>query len=133
MVGEHAVAAGSFGEVWHGNIQGHSVAVKVLKIYQKSDVEKLLKVSNIQQDTITQRNPNIIQEFSREVAIWRHLSHPNVLPLYGVYHMDECRSRVCLVSPWLEFGNVVQYLVERSPDADRVNLVSRGFIAYIML
>jgi hypothetical protein len=49
MVGEHAVAAGSFGEVWHGKIQRHDVAVKILNIYQRSDVEKLLKVCDILQ------------------------------------------------------------------------------------
>jgi predicted unusual protein kinase regulating ubiquinone biosynthesis (AarF/ABC1/UbiB family) len=38
------VAAGTFGDVWKGIIRGESVAVKVLRIYQKTDMEKHLKV-----------------------------------------------------------------------------------------
>jgi hypothetical protein len=38
------VAAGTFGDVWKGIIRGESVAIKVLRIYEKTDVDKHLKV-----------------------------------------------------------------------------------------
>ena len=47
-IGENAVAGGHFGDVWKGLMGGRSeVAVKVLKIYGDSDLEKLLKVSSV--------------------------------------------------------------------------------------
>jgi hypothetical protein len=39
------VAGGGFGDVYKGKYQKQEIALKVLKVYQKSDMEKLLKVS----------------------------------------------------------------------------------------
>jgi hypothetical protein len=44
MAGESAVAGGSFGDVWKGEIHGRAIAVKQLKVYERSNIEKLLKV-----------------------------------------------------------------------------------------
>ncbi|KIM83294.1 hypothetical protein PILCRDRAFT_56622, partial [Piloderma croceum F 1598] len=41
LVGGDAVAGGY--NVWKGSMQGELLAVKVVKVYQKSDVVKLLK------------------------------------------------------------------------------------------
>lgn len=51
----------------------------------------------------------------------RELNHPNVLPFLGLDH-DADRG-IATVSPWLENGNVVQYLA-RNPGVDRPKLVS---------
>ena len=63
------------------------------------------------------------QEFSSEAVIWRQLSHPNVLPFYGVYKLDRNPPRVCLACPWMENGNLVQFLADRAPKTDCVPLV----------
>ena len=44
---EDPVAGGGFGEVHKGLFQGQHIAVKVLRVYQKSDVVKLLKVIHV--------------------------------------------------------------------------------------
>ena len=44
LVGGDAVAGGGYGDVWKGSLQDELLAVKVVKVYQKSDVVKLLKV-----------------------------------------------------------------------------------------
>lgn len=44
---EHAVAAGHFGEIWKGRLGHHPVCLKVVKVYQRSDVDKLVNVSLI--------------------------------------------------------------------------------------
>lgn len=41
----HAVAAGGFGDVYKGRLKTQEIALKVLKVYQKSDMQKLLKVT----------------------------------------------------------------------------------------
>ena len=39
-----AVAGGGFGDVYKGHLQGQEIAIKILRVYQKSDMDKLLKV-----------------------------------------------------------------------------------------
>jgi len=100
------VAAGTFGDVWKGIIRGESVAIKVLRIYDEIDVEKHLK------------------EFTKEAIVWRQLSHCNILPFYGVYHVENNSPTVCLVSPWMENGSLPKFL-SRFPNTDRISLVGR--------
>jgi len=42
--GNCAVAGGGFGEVWKGAIKQHAIAIKALRVYGKTQVQKLLKV-----------------------------------------------------------------------------------------
>ncbi|KAF8996209.1 kinase-like domain-containing protein [Cyathus striatus] len=103
-VEESAVTAGHFGEIWKGSFQGHAVCLKVVKVYQRSRIDDLLKA------------------FSKEGIIWGHLCHENVLPFYGIYHLSDACGRICLTSPWMESGNVTEHL-KRNPDANRIHLV----------
>ncbi|KAF8143566.1 hypothetical protein K438DRAFT_1548770, partial [Mycena galopus ATCC 62051] len=48
-----------------------------------------------------------IQEFGREALTWRRLCHPNVLSFLGIYHLDGSLS---LVAPWMENGNIMEFL-----------------------
>jgi len=99
-----AVEGGGFADIFKGRLRGQEIAVKMLKVYQKSDIEKLLK------------------EFSSEAVTWRQLSHPNVLPFYGVYQLARNPPRVCLVCPWMENGNLAWFLADQVPDIDCVPL-----------
>jgi hypothetical protein len=47
LTGRCAETAGGYGDVWKGLFRGQTIAVKVLKVYQKSDMVKLLKVTSI--------------------------------------------------------------------------------------
>ncbi|KAK7027431.1 hypothetical protein VNI00_015267 [Paramarasmius palmivorus] len=51
-----------------------------------------------------------MKEYLREAIIWRQLRHPNVLPCLGLYYLDDTQQRICLVSPWMENGNLVEYI-----------------------
>ncbi|KAJ7779207.1 hypothetical protein B0H16DRAFT_1405717 [Mycena metata] len=88
------VAGGGFGDIWKGVIRGQVVSVKIMRIFQEQEVAAALK------------------EFSREALIWRQLCHPNLLPFFGLYYLD---NRLCLVSPWMENGNIMQFLSKQSP------------------
>ncbi|TDL15519.1 kinase-like protein [Rickenella mellea] len=102
--GKDPVAGGGFADIWTGYFDSNSVAIKALRIYERSDQEKALR------------------EFSHEAIIWRLLRHPNILPFYGVFRGDEHFDRICLVSPWMEAGNVTKYLA-KNPDSDRFALL----------
>ena len=64
-----------------------------------------------------------LQEFSSEAVTWRQLFHPNVLPFYGVYQLARNPLRVCLACPWMENGNLAEFLADQAPNTDCVPLV----------
>ncbi|KAJ7113586.1 kinase-like domain-containing protein, partial [Mycena epipterygia] len=99
-VGEQ-VAAGGFGDIWKGVFRGQNVSVKVMRLFEDSDVQAVLK------------------EFGREAVIWRQLFHPNLLPFFGLYYLDK---RLCLVSPWMENGNILKFL-GKEHKVDRLSLI----------
>ena len=66
----------------------------------------------------------LAKEFAKEALLWRQLNHPNVLPFYGLYDMPSGAQRIpCLVSPWMDQGNVVLYLKANPTSANRKFLV----------
>lgn len=50
----------------------------------------------------------------------KHLEHGNIAPVYGV---STTVANLCLVSPWYENGNIMEYL-KKNPDVSRFTLVS---------
>ncbi|KAJ7737465.1 kinase-like domain-containing protein [Mycena maculata] len=96
------VGGGGYGDIWKGAVEGRCVAVKAMRIFRDGDVKDALR------------------GFGREAAVWRQLSHPNLLPFLGLYFLD---TRLCLVSPWMEDGDLVGYLKRASADLDRIGLI----------
>ncbi|TFK41736.1 kinase-like domain-containing protein, partial [Crucibulum laeve] len=108
--GECPVTDGSFGEIWKGRLRGRDVCLKVVKIRERSRVDHLLKV------------------FSKEALIWRYVSHANLLPFYGIYHLEDSYRRICLVSPWIENGNICDYIEEHLPGGTERLLLTSDII-----
>ena len=59
------------------------------------------------------------QGFCREGVAWKHLRHPNILPLLGVTVSEH---RFALVSEWMENGNINEF-IERDCHVNRTELV----------
>ncbi|KAL0570532.1 Receptor-interacting serine/threonine-protein kinase 1 [Marasmius crinis-equi] len=93
-VGAFPVGGGGFGDVWKGKIGEQLVCLKVVKVYLRSDVAHLVK------------------EYMREAIVWQQLKHPNLLPFVGMYYLDKTQEQLCLVSPWMERGDLLRYLKE---------------------
>ncbi|PPQ99375.1 hypothetical protein CVT24_009205 [Panaeolus cyanescens] len=96
VVGEHAVAYGSFSDVWMGEWEDpierrkRKVALKFLRaVVVKGVREKLLK------------------RLQAEVVAWHRLSHRNVSQLFGVYQSP---TSIAMVSQWCENGTMPSYL-----------------------
>ncbi|KAH6908846.1 kinase-like domain-containing protein [Coprinopsis sp. MPI-PUGE-AT-0042] len=97
---EYPVTSGHFGEIWKGQYMEQKVCLKVIKVYQRSHIDHFLKV------------------FCREAALWSQLKHMNVLPFYGIYKLQDSHERICLVSPWMEYGTLREYLLNNSSEAE---------------
>ncbi|KAF9649127.1 kinase-like protein [Thelephora ganbajun] len=96
------VYAGDFGTVSKSTYEGHQVAVKVTH-----------GVSLRNQDTIRSR-------FCREIVAWKHLWHPNILPLLGVTVSE---FRLMMVSEWMENGNINEF-ARRDHSTNRTALLA---------
>ncbi|KAJ7036274.1 kinase-like domain-containing protein [Mycena alexandri] len=101
MIGR-PVARGGFADIWKGLVRGQTVCVKAMILFQRSD------------------RRTVEQNIGHEAIIWRQLSHPNLLPFFGLYYQDE---RLCLVSPWMSSGNIREFLNSAPPYTDRVSLM----------
>ncbi|KAF7354934.1 Protein kinase domain-containing protein [Mycena sanguinolenta] len=102
------VAGGGFGDIWKGSVGGQTVAVKSMRQFKDDDVKVSMK------------------KLGREALIWRQLSHPNLLPFFGLYMLD---NRLCLISPWMDNGDLKDFLKNAPADIDRISLmvdVARG-------
>ncbi|KAF9649119.1 hypothetical protein BDM02DRAFT_3186537 [Thelephora ganbajun] len=87
--GSVEVECGGSANVLQSTYKGHRVAIKVIHSVYASNL-----------DVIRSR-------FCREVVAWRHLRHPNILPLLGV---TTSGHRFAMISQWMEDGNISQFI-----------------------
>ncbi|KAF9469364.1 kinase-like domain-containing protein [Collybia nuda] len=110
-IDDQPITAGGFADIHKGRVKDKNVCLKVIRLYQVSQIDYVLK------------------RFYQEAILWGQLSHPNILPFFGLYYF---RNRLCLVSPWVENGDINKYL-EQNPQANRLLLAfdaARG-ISYL--
>ncbi|KAF9004220.1 kinase-like domain-containing protein [Cyathus striatus] len=109
--GSVALGGGGYGDIWGGRIGKNRVAIKSMRNFNARRLE------------------DAIRSFAREAVLWRQFHHPNILPFYGVHLWPrEPEPLVCLVSPWMEKGNILEYL-QKPECKDKLSLlldVARG-------
>lgn len=110
---------GGFADVYSGKYLGLPVAIKHLRMNAR-DSDRTFKVRPI--ILMHHLHPPSIQRLCREVIGWKHLSHPNVLPLIGICVLADPR-RFLILTEWMPNGNVIQY-ARFNPRANRLRLVS---------
>jgi len=72
----------------------------------KGDSDKSFKVPSIS-STYCNRS-TFARRLCREIISWKHLSHPNILPLFGVpVSADPCCFRI--LTEWMPGWNVIEY------------------------
>jgi len=126
----HPLYSGGYADVWIGEHQGREVAVKVLRVYSASDLDKITSVSHCPGPKVRIEELMIIaivviaQTFCKEVVTWKTLRHPNVLPLLGVT-MGE--GLFAMVSDWMVNGNINEF-IKAHRNTNRFELV--GFYSH---
>jgi Protein tyrosine and serine/threonine kinase len=112
-------ASGGSADVYRGVCLGEDIALKVFKYPLPSGVDSLNSLT---------LSDDRIHNFLLEFITWRQLSHPNILLFYGVHFLDfHTEIRLCLVSLWMENGNIVEFLARqdrRAPNTDATDCVS---------
>jgi len=101
-VGDYSESSGAFADIYRGSFNGRPVCLKTIRLDKKTDMQIFLKA------------------YSKGAILWGQLYHPNLLPFYGIFPF---RNRISLVSPWMEHGDVNNYL-RHHVSADRIQLVS---------
>ncbi|KXN91801.1 Serine/threonine-protein kinase HT1 [Leucoagaricus sp. SymC.cos] len=100
----YPVTEGGYGYIYKATYQGNPVCVKAARIFERNVNRKTLRAH------------------AGELIIWAHLYHSNILPLRGIYLSNEKIQRVCIISPWMENGDLSQYLKD-NPDTSREPLL----------
>ncbi|KAK1216375.1 Rho guanine nucleotide exchange factor [Marasmius sp. AFHP31] len=90
---QDAVEFGGFADIWTGSTNGTKVALKVVRH----------RINHKQHELM-------IKAFMREAVIWRSFVHANILPFKGMYWFKGNQEQICLVCPWMENGNLLQFL-----------------------
>ena len=126
---DEVLDSGRFGEIYKGHSRNQAICLKIIKVNGKAQIKHLIKVNLF--DAFNDRKCLTSQAVSKEALLWGHLSHPNILPFYGIYHLGDARGRISFISPWMENGNVTEYL-KRHPLANRLLLVRPQFFLVFM-
>ncbi|KAF9646873.1 kinase-like protein [Thelephora ganbajun] len=88
------------GCVYEGTFGGSKVRIRRVRIYLRG-------------------NPHRVKETFHQVAVtWKHLAHPNIVPLLGVI-IDSFE----LISDRMPGGDLTEYITNH-PDADRISLLT---------
>ncbi|KAF9443484.1 kinase-like protein [Macrolepiota fuliginosa MF-IS2] len=94
---------GGICDIYKGHHSGQELCLKVVRLFSAETREAALK------------------SLGKEAILWSGFRHPNITPFYGVYYF-ESRERICLVSPWMDNGNLNTYLM-RNPAVPRIPLI----------
>ncbi|KXN83219.1 Tip elongation aberrant protein 1 [Leucoagaricus sp. SymC.cos] len=97
---------GGYGLIYKGIFEGQTVCVKAVRVDAGSGSAA----------------GKIMRAQAGELALLGHVSHPNVIPLYGAFLSAERNPRICIVSPWMENGDLADYLL-MFPDTSRIPLM----------
>ncbi|KAJ7619423.1 kinase-like domain-containing protein [Roridomyces roridus] len=88
----HPLFAGGYGDIYRAEYRTGTVALKHMRHFmQTSDLR------------------DIRLKLCREALVWKDLRHPNILKFIGI-DRDSFPDSLCLVSPWMEHGTVLNYL-----------------------
>ncbi|KAI0070448.1 kinase-like protein [Panus rudis PR-1116 ss-1] len=89
----HPILLSGFADIYKGTLDGKPVALKRLRMYAKNPDDAVKQI------------------YYRETITWFTLRHPHILPLFGVgCDLFKGIGLPPLVLPWIERGNMPQYM-----------------------
>jgi hypothetical protein len=108
----------AFTDTWKANYRGELVCIKAIRADKRS---RLRKVQNVGRSFLSSKPYSACtnQTFHHKINALKFVSHPNLLPIIEV---SETLFPLCIMSPWMPDGNVIQY-TQTNPSANRLMLV----------
>ncbi|KAJ7160881.1 kinase-like domain-containing protein [Mycena filopes] len=91
---DYPTFGGRFGDVYRVSCNNQLVALKYMRAVHFLRGEELRRIRS---------------KFSREALVWRSLQHRHILPFLGI-DQNNYPSSLCMVSPWMEHGTILNYL-----------------------
>ncbi|KAF7340962.1 PINc domain-containing protein [Mycena sanguinolenta] len=102
---EHPTFGGGFADIYRASYDNRVVALKYMRIVQ------YMRGSDLR---------DVRLKFCREALVWKELRHPHILPFLGIEE-NSFPSQLCMVSPWMEHGTVLNYLKQHGHrDVDKL-------------
>ncbi|KAG6905271.1 hypothetical protein DXG01_003775 [Tephrocybe rancida] len=99
IVSDTLEESGMYADIFRARVQDRDVCLKAIRRTQHATTDWWKAVFH-------------------EILVWSPLSHPAILPLYGIYLFQKT---IALVSPWMENGNMCAFL-NKHKDSNRVVL-----------
>ncbi|KAJ6542592.1 kinase-like domain-containing protein [Mycena capillaripes] len=93
---EHPTFGGGYGDIYRATHGDRTVALKYMRAVH------FMRGSDLRR---------IRLKFCREALVWKDLKHPYILEFLGI-DQNSFPSSLCMVSPWMEHGTVMNYLKE---------------------
>jgi serine/threonine protein kinase len=121
------VNAGGYADILRGSYHGEEVALKRFRIYAHSHERMILhKVCSpfLQPSFHPWLKSTYLQRLCREILLWQSLDHPHVLPFIGV-DSSSFDSMICMVSPWMHHGSLLDYRTQRNITSTEINALVR--------
>ena len=109
------VMTGGFGDIRRGILKKSRKSVALKSLYIRGGGPQ----PNFKNTKVRRIYPTLVinswciyalQRFRREATIWNQLDHRNILPFLGIAEIPGLST--CLISPWIDRGNCVNYLKE---------------------
>ncbi|KAJ7712499.1 kinase-like domain-containing protein [Mycena metata] len=89
---DHPTFGGGYGDIYRASHNNNPVALKRMRYFLRGSDLRRVRL-----------------KFCREALVWKDLQHPHILPFLGI-DRDTFPSSLCMVSPWMELGTVMNYL-----------------------
>lgn len=136
------VVVGGFGDVRQAQLRttffGPNLVVALKTLRPEGDRNQRIRViavsmrppSRLMLSQLISKQPLSLKSLARELAVWRQLSHPNILPLEGFYYDESCLASAWIVTPWLSNGHVLTYVEKTRPDVTQRSKLVRGKIKH---
>ncbi|EPS97228.1 hypothetical protein FOMPIDRAFT_38408, partial [Fomitopsis schrenkii] len=107
IYGTDAETAGGYADIYRANhsATGDSLCVKAVRL-SKRDISSGVPMKNI----------------CKEALLWKHLSHPNITPFYGMVNTFNGRSGMGMVCKWMPNGHIMEFL-QHYQNEDRPSLL----------
>ncbi|KAJ7730854.1 kinase-like domain-containing protein [Mycena maculata] len=89
---EQPTFGGGFGDIFRARYNNQTVALKHMRHFLRGEDLRRIRL-----------------KFCREALVWKDLDHQHILTFIGI-DRDSFPSSLCMVSPWMEHGTVLNYL-----------------------